>query len=147
MVGVKRFYPFLVESQPSRFLQCNFHPSYAASLSQSDEFDSCSNGYKAHMEARNKCIRKSSSNSSPQPEQNPSKVTRDKGMLNGDTLTLAPPIVVSSPSNSEHKNTLDYSGHQWPKLYNYERMPSQDYAKRQIHHPGPSGSVERSISF
>ncbi|KAL0320629.1 UNVERIFIED_CONTAM: hypothetical protein Sradi_5324400 [Sesamum radiatum] len=147
MVGMKRSYPFLVESQPSRSLNCNFHPSYAASLSRSDEFDSCSNGYKAHMEPRNKCIRESSSNSSPQPEQNPSEVNRDKRLLNGDFLTLAPPVVVSPPSNSEQKNTLDYSGYQRPKLYEYERMPCQDYAKRHIHHPGPSGSVERSVSF
>ncbi|KAL0413434.1 UNVERIFIED_CONTAM: hypothetical protein Sradi_1545100, partial [Sesamum radiatum] len=56
MVGMKRSYPFLVESQPSHSLHCNFHPSYAASLFQSDEFDSCSNGCKAHMEPRNKCI-------------------------------------------------------------------------------------------
>ncbi|KAL0301218.1 UNVERIFIED_CONTAM: hypothetical protein Sradi_6398600 [Sesamum radiatum] len=147
MVGMKRSYPFLVESQPSRPLHCNFHPSYAASLSRSDEFDSCSNGYTAHMEPRNKCIREISSNSSPQPEQNPSEATRDKGMLNGDFLTLAPPVVVSQTSNSEHKNTLDYSGHQRPELYEYEHMPSQDYAKSQIHHSGPSGSVERSVSF
>ncbi|KAL0328438.1 UNVERIFIED_CONTAM: hypothetical protein Scaly_2276400 [Sesamum calycinum] len=153
MVGMKRSYPFLVQSQPSRPLNCNFHPSYAASLSRSDEFDSCSNGYTAHMEPRNKCIRfttigsEISSNSSPQPEQNPSEATRDKGMLNGDFLTLAPPVVVSQTSNSEHKNTLDYSGHQRPELYEYEHMPSQDYAKSQIHHSGPSGSVERSVSF
>ncbi|XP_011098254.1 uncharacterized protein LOC105176957 [Sesamum indicum] len=147
MVGMKRSYPFLVESQPSRSLHCNFHPSYAASLSRSDEFDSCSNGYKAHMEPRNKCVRESSSNSSPQPEQNPSEVTRDKGMLNGDFLTLAPPVVVSQPSNSEHKNTLDYSGYKRPELYPYERIPSQDYAKSQIRHPGPSGLVERAVSF
>ncbi|KAL0282626.1 UNVERIFIED_CONTAM: hypothetical protein Sangu_2482200 [Sesamum angustifolium] len=133
MVGMKRSYPFLVESQPSRPLHCNFHPSYAASLSRSDEFDSCSNGYTAHMEPRNKCIciREISSNSSPQPEQNPSEATRDKGMLNGDFLTLAPPVVVSQTSNSEHKNTWTI----------------QDYAKSQIHHSGPSGSVERSVSF
>ncbi|KAK4420400.1 hypothetical protein Salat_1990300 [Sesamum alatum] len=147
IVGMKRSYPFLVESQPSPSLHCNFHPSYAASLSRSDELDPCSNGYKAHIEPRNKCIRESSSNSSPQPRPNPSEVTRDKGMLNGDFLTLAPPVAVSPLSDSEHKNTLDYSGYQRPELYEYERMLSQDYAKSQIHCPGPSGSIERSVSF
>ncbi|KAL0444873.1 UNVERIFIED_CONTAM: LINE-1 retrotransposable element O protein [Sesamum latifolium] len=66
-----------------------------------------------------------------QPEPNPSEVTRDKEMLNGDTLRLAPHVVVSSRSNSEHKNTLDYSG----------------LCQKTIQHPRPSGSVERSVSF
>ncbi|KAI3466068.1 hypothetical protein Pfo_022731 [Paulownia fortunei] len=147
MVGMKRSYPFSLDSPPAPSLHCNFHPSYAASISKSDELASCTNRCTAHMEHRNKCIKEGLSNSNPLPERNPNEVTSDNGRLNGDFLTLAPPAVASPPLDSKHKNPLDYSGHQGHELSEYECMPSQEYAKSQIHQPGPSGSVEQSFTF
>lgn len=57
MVGMKRPYPFSLESPPPPSLLCNFRPSYAASSSRPDELALCSSGYTSVAEPRNKCIR------------------------------------------------------------------------------------------
>ncbi|PIM99934.1 hypothetical protein CDL12_27563 [Handroanthus impetiginosus] len=134
MVGMKRPYPFYLELPPARSSNSNF-------LSKPDELAASNNGCAAYIEPRNKCIREGPSNSSSPPKRNPNEVTKDDGKLNGDFLTLAPPSVASSSLNSKLKYPLDYSSDQGPKF------SGQEYAKGQIHQPGPSGSAERCISF
>ncbi|KAK6134530.1 hypothetical protein DH2020_031700 [Rehmannia glutinosa] len=133
IVGMKRPYPFSLESPPPTpsFLR-NSHPTFAASRSRSDELPSSSSGYTAQTEPRNKYIRDGPSNSTPLPEQNPSEVIRDDVPLNGDFLTLAPPV------NSKNKHPFDYSGHQGPEISDNKSLPSQQ---------GPSVSKEQPFSF
>ncbi|KAI3457394.1 hypothetical protein Pfo_014057 [Paulownia fortunei] len=147
MVGMKRSYPFSLESPPAPSFPGNFQPTYAAPRSRSDELPSCSSGYTAQMEPRNKYMRNGPSNSSTVPERNPSDVMRDDGRLNGDFLTLAPPAAASPPLNSKHKHPSDYSGHQGPDLSDFKCLPNQENLKSQIHQLGPSGSKEQPFSF
>ncbi|KAH6837336.1 hypothetical protein C2S53_009596 [Perilla frutescens var. hirtella] len=95
MVGMKRSYPFSLESPPPRSFPVHFD-----SKSRSDEFPPCSSGYTAQTEPRNMYIRAGPSNPSPLSEQN----LRDDGRLNGDFLTLAPPAAW----NTNHRYPLDH---------------------------------------
>ncbi|XP_073128476.1 uncharacterized protein [Henckelia pumila] len=131
MVGMKRAYPFSLETPPAPSFNRNFHSTYSASISKSEELNSCSNRYTVHLEPRNKYIREGPSNSSPLHERNHSEVTTDTGgMLNGDFLSLAPPVAAPLPVNSNSKHALSYS--------------SQENSKGQIQGNGASGSVEQA---
>lgn len=130
MVGMKRAYPFSLETPPAPSFNRNFHSTYSASISKSEELNYCSSRYTVHLEPRNKYIREGASNSSPLHERNLSEVTTDTGMLNGDFLSLAPPMVVPLPVNSNSKHALSYS--------------SQENSKSQIQGSGSSGLVEQS---
>ncbi|XP_011082736.1 transcription factor SOX-4 isoform X3 [Sesamum indicum] len=54
MVGMKRSYPFSLESPTATSFPGNFHPAIAASRSRSDELPSCSSEYTVPTEPRNK---------------------------------------------------------------------------------------------
>ncbi|XP_075479072.1 uncharacterized protein LOC142519932 [Primulina tabacum] len=127
MVGMKRAYPFSLETPPAPSFNRNFHSTYSASISKSEELISCSNRYTIHLEPRNKYIREGPSNSSPLHERNHNEVNTDTGMLNGNFLSLAPPMAVPLPVNSNSKRALSYS--------------SQEHSKSQIQ---GSGLVEQS---
>lgn len=134
MVGMKRAYPFSVETPPAPSFNRNFHSTYSASMSKSEELNSCSNRYTVHLEPRNKYIREGSSNSSPLHERNHGEVTTDTGKLNGDFLSLAPPMAVPLLVNSNSKHALSYLG--------------QENSKSHIQGSGASGSVEQpSFNF
>ncbi|KAG8386382.1 hypothetical protein BUALT_Bualt03G0143000 [Buddleja alternifolia] len=135
MVGMKRSYPFPLESPRGPSFHCNFNSTYAASKSRSDEL--------SYTEPSNKYIRDGPSNSSPLPERNPIEVIRDDEELNGDLLTLAPPIDSSPPSNSQGKQNLDYSGHNGMELSDFKRFPSQENVKSQSFWWGSCGSTEQ----
>ncbi|KAL0353810.1 UNVERIFIED_CONTAM: hypothetical protein Sangu_0962300 [Sesamum angustifolium] len=147
MVGMKRSYPFSLESPPATSFPGNFHPAIAASRSRSDELPSCSSEYTVPTEPRNKCMRDGPSNSSALHEQNPSDIIRDNQRLNGDFLTLAPPVAASPPLNSKYKHPSGYSGHQGAELSDFKSMASQENLRSQIHHLEPGGSTEQPFSF
>ncbi|KAL2245467.1 WAS/WASL-interacting protein family member 1 isoform X1 [Sesamum indicum] len=147
MVGMKRSYPFSLESPTATSFPGNFHPAIAASRSRSDELPSCSSEYTVPTEPRNKYMRDGPSNSSPLHEQNPSDVIRDNQRLNGDFLTLAPPVAASPPLNSKYKHPSGYSGHQGAKLSDFKYLATQENLKSQIHHLEPGGSTEQPFSF
>ncbi|KZV51950.1 hypothetical protein F511_08560 [Dorcoceras hygrometricum] len=108
MVGMKRAYPFSLETPPAPSFNRNFHSTYSASISKSEELGSCSNRYTVHLEPRNKYIREGPSNSSPLHERNHSEVTTDSRKLNGDFLSLAPPAAVPLLANSNSKHAVSY---------------------------------------
>ncbi|KAG8364882.1 hypothetical protein BUALT_Bualt18G0044800 [Buddleja alternifolia] len=136
MVGMKRSYPFSLESPPASSFN-----TYPSSISRSDDLALCSNRYAPQMEPRNKYIREGPSNSNPLTEQNQSEVIRDNGTLNGDFLTLAPPEVATSPPwDTKNKNYWDYSSE-------LECTVRQENAESHNHWLGQSGSIEQSFSF
>ncbi|KAL3652606.1 hypothetical protein CASFOL_002287 [Castilleja foliolosa] len=135
-VGMKRAYPFDLESPPApmpSFLS-NFH----ASGSRSNEFGSSSNG------PRNKHIRDDHLSLTPSPEQNP---VEDKRLI-GDFLKLAPPVAASTPLNSKNKHPMGYFGHQGLDLSDNRSLSSQENMRSsQAHRVGPSASTQRTFSF
>ncbi|XP_022847756.1 uncharacterized protein LOC111370315 [Olea europaea var. sylvestris] len=127
--GIKRSYPFSMETPPAPSFHGKFHPKYLISISGSDETGSCSNGCTTQMEPSiKKCSRENPSTPGPLPEQNPNEVTRENRGLNGDFLTLAPPVA-SFPLISRHKHPYAYSGHQEQELSDLEYIHSQGSAK------------------
>ncbi|KAK4398336.1 hypothetical protein Sango_1309100 [Sesamum angolense] len=92
-------------------------------------------------------IRDGPSNSSALHEQNPSDIIRDNQRLNGDFLTLAPPVAASPPLNSKYKHPSGYSGHQGAELSDFKSLASQENLRSQIHHLEPGGSTEQPFSF
>ncbi|KAL2466791.1 WAS/WASL-interacting protein family member 1 [Abeliophyllum distichum] len=148
MVGMKRSYPFSLESPTAPSCQCKFQPTYVTSTSRPDESASCSNGCTNHLEPSNKYIREDPPNTSPLPEQNASGVIRENKELNGDFLTLAPPAPATLRLNLKHKHPLAYSGYQEQELTDFGCPSSQAFAKGSIQRPGPSRSMERpTFSF
>ncbi|KAL2483572.1 uncharacterized protein Fot_45016 [Forsythia ovata] len=141
MVGMKRSYPFSLESPTAPSCQCKFRPTYVTSTSRSDESASCSNGCTNHLEPSCKYIREDPPNTSPLPEQNDSGVIRENKELNGDFLTLAPPAPATQPL--KHKHPLAYSGYREQELTDFGCLSSQELAKDSIQRPGPSRSIER----
>ncbi|KAL7103685.1 hypothetical protein ACP275_08G194900 [Erythranthe tilingii] len=113
IIGMKRSYPFSLESPP--LSQCNFHPKNYSSVSKSDELlaPSIDNRYTANIEPRTKCmIREGPLNSNSLPDRNVREVNRKNERLNGDFLTLAPPNL-----NSKHG------------LFENESIPIEEYSK------------------
>ncbi|KAL1537929.1 hypothetical protein AAHA92_26728 [Salvia divinorum] len=124
MVGVKRPYPFFLESPPE-----------AHSESRYDELASCGSGYAAQKGPRTvytSYCRDGPSNSSTPPEQGSRRALRDDGRLKGDFLTLALP-----PPNSKHAYAIDDFGCQWP----------EDNERRQGHRLIASRSMEEPFNF
>lgn len=129
MVGMKRSYPFILESLPPRAYPVHFDAPSFASKSRSDEFPPCSSGYTAQTKPRNMYIR---DGPSPLPEQNLREVISDDGRLSGDFLTLAPPAAALPASNSNYKYPLDYL---------------EGNIRNQVHHSGPSRARDVPFSF
>lgn len=128
MVGIKRSYPFSMETPPAPSFQGKFHPTHLIAISGSDESGSCSNGCTAQMETSiKKCSREGPSTPSPLLKRNPNEVTRENRGLNVDFLTLAPPAA-SSPLSSKHKHPFAYSGHHEQELSDFEYIHSQGSA-------------------
>ncbi|XP_057766449.1 uncharacterized protein LOC130986914 [Salvia miltiorrhiza] len=124
MVGVKRSYPFSLESPPAGSFNGHFDPSSVASKSRRDELPSCGSGYAAvaaRTEPRNVYMR-----------DGPSNLPEDDGRLNGNFLTLAPP-----PWNSKHTYATD----------NPESQGPEENETRQVHHWIASRSREEPFSF
>ncbi|XP_042023760.1 uncharacterized protein LOC121771023 isoform X2 [Salvia splendens] len=118
MVGMKRPYPFFLESLPGAHLESGY-----------DELASCGSGYAAQKGPRNVYTRDGPSNSSTPSEQGS---TRDDGRLDGDFLTLALP-----PPNSKHAYAIDDFGCQWP----------EDDERRQGHRLIASRSMEEPFNL
>ncbi|KAL6529684.1 hypothetical protein OROGR_015307 [Orobanche gracilis] len=119
-VGMKRSYPFSLESQtmPSFLgnLRCR---TYSSSISRSDEYPSCSS-----TEPRNK---DDPGNSTTVPEQN----TSEDVSIIGDFLTLAPPVAASLHLNTKNKHPFHYLGHQGPNISDIRSSSSQENIPRE----------------
>ncbi|XP_042020387.1 uncharacterized protein LOC121768093 [Salvia splendens] len=124
MVGVKRPYPFFLESPPE-----------AHSESRYDELASCGSGYAPQKGPRNvytSYCRDGPTNSNTPSEQGSRRTLRDDGRLDGDFLTLALP-----PPNSKHAYAIDDFGCQWP----------EDDERRQGNRLIASRSMEEPFNF
>ncbi|KAL8505756.1 hypothetical protein ACS0TY_016829 [Phlomoides rotata] len=121
VVGMKRSYPFSLDSPSTPSSHRSFRPIYSASSSKLDDLALPNNGYTDRMESRNKGIRLGPSNSSPLPETIPNEV--NDGKINADFLTLAPPSIASPPLTTKHIGYSGYQGHE------YECRPSQECTK------------------
>ncbi|KAL6554180.1 hypothetical protein OROMI_019853 [Orobanche minor] len=119
-IGMKRSYPFSLESQTMPSFLGNLHcRSYSSSRSRSDEYPSCS------TELRNKYIRDGPVNSTTVPEQN----TSEDVSIIGDFLTLAPPEAASLHLNTKNKHPFHYLGHQVLDLSDTRSSSSQENIK------------------
>ncbi|CAA3009482.1 Hypothetical predicted protein [Olea europaea subsp. europaea] len=106
MVGIKRSYPFSMETPPAPSFLGKIHHGHLITISGSDESCSCSNRCTTQMEPSIKIYsRECPSTPIPLPERNPSELIRENRGLSGDFLTLAPPSAAASSSllNSKHK--------------------------------------------
>ncbi|CAA2981624.1 uncharacterized protein LOC111391605 [Olea europaea var. sylvestris] len=143
MGGMKRSYPFSLESPTAPSCHYKSQPTYYTSISRSDESASCSNGCTNHLEPCNKYIRDDPPNTSPLPEQNASGVIRENKELIGDFLTLAPPAPATQPLHLKSKHPPAYSGYQDEELIGSGCPSSQEFTKDVIQRPGPSQSIEQ----
>ncbi|KAL3508731.1 hypothetical protein ACH5RR_028132 [Cinchona calisaya] len=126
MIGMKRPYPFSMETPPAPAFHFKYHPCYDAPISRIDEPASCSN-----REGPSRCAMS-------EPTHTELRI-REKGSLNGDFLKLAPPAAASPHSMSQHKHSLANSGLQC--LSEFGSQPSQGSSEDTIQGQGSSKSM------
>lgn len=155
MIGMKRPYPFSMETPPAPTFHFKYPPCYVAPMSRLDEPASCSNRCNANNEPGFSVIRSTlffyiisfiwtrrrftctmcwryfwihlrEGPLRPSTLSKPIRAEvriRENGSLNGDFLTLAPPVADSPHLVSQHKHSLANSGPQ--SLSEFGSQPSQ----------------------
>ncbi|KAL3503156.1 hypothetical protein ACH5RR_037605 [Cinchona calisaya] len=132
MIGMKRPYPFSMETPPAPAFHFKYPPCYVAAITKLDEPPSCSNSCTASIEPGFSVFR---SSTQAEPTHTEVKV-RHNGNLNGDFLTLAPPAAAGTHLNSQCSNFLANSGPQ--SLSEFEPQPSQGSSVDTIQGQGSS---------
>lgn len=140
MIGMKRPYPFSMETPPAPAFHFKYPPCYVASTPRLDEPASCSNRCTATTEPGFPVTREGPSRSSTQGETTHKEVNiRQNGSLDGDFLTLAPPSAAAPNLNSQYRHFLSNSGPQ--SLSEFGSQPSQGSSDDTIQGQGSSKSM------
>lgn len=138
MIGMKRPYPFSMETPPAPAFHFKYPPCYVASVPRLDEAASCSNRCTATTEPGLPVTREGPSRSGTQAEASHKEVNirQNGGGLDGDFLTLAPPAAAAPSLNSQHRHCLSNSGPQ--SLSEFGSQPSQGSSDDTIQGQGSS---------
>lgn len=128
MIGMKRPYPFSIETPPAPAFHFKYPPTYVVPTSRLDEAASCSNRSCVSTDRGFAVIRECPAR--PNTVSEPAKFghgdREQGGGLHGDFLTLAPPTISSSSPqlSSKHKQSLANSGFHSCELSEYLPRPS-----------------------
>ncbi|XP_027127573.1 uncharacterized protein [Coffea arabica] len=142
MIGMKRPYPFPMETPPAPAFHFKYPPCYVAPIPRLDEPASCSNRCTATTEPEFPVtsFREGPSRSSTQAEATHKEVNiRQNGGLDGDFLTLAPPAAAARNLNSQYRHFLSNSGPQ--SLSEFGSQPSQGSSDDTVQGQGSSKSM------